>query len=96
VLEQLIAALGGSTAGPNGTLLGTIIGDVDFYPGNVFQLTPPAGGTGPWTYSQLWSFNRGPDRNPLDVGVGQGPEQGKLFGALDSGDSTDGTVYELH
>jgi len=84
------------SAGLNGTLLGTIYGDVDFYPGSVFQLAPPSGGTGPWTYSQLWGFAHGPDRNPLDVEVGQGREQGKLFGVLDGGDSTNGSVYELH
>jgi hypothetical protein len=82
--------------GPGGMLLGTIEGDVDFYPGNVFVLTPPTGGAGPWTYSQVWSFSRGPDRNPLNVAVGRGSNQSNMFGVLNGGDSTSGSVFELY
>ncbi|HLY05875.1 MAG TPA: hypothetical protein VKR31_09025 [Rhizomicrobium sp.] len=75
--------------GPNGTLIGVTDGDVDFYPGNVFQLTPS---NGTWSLKQLWSFNNGPDRNPVGVTTGLG---GHLFGVLNGGDSDNGSVFEL-
>jgi hypothetical protein len=84
-------------AGTNGSLIGTVFGDFDFYPGSVFRLVPPAAmPTWPagaeWTVDFLWSFRRGPDRNPLNVVTGP---MGNLFGVLDGGDSTNGSVYEL-
>lgn len=75
--------------GPKGSLIGVTQGDVDFYPGNVFQLTS-SGGT--WSVRQLWDFNRGPDRNPNNVIVGLG---GHLYGVLNGGDSDNGSVFEL-
>jgi len=80
------------SAGPNGTLIGTITGDVDFFSGSVFQLTPPQG-SGNWAVSELWNFNRGPDRNPINVVAGK---NGKIYGVLNGGDSGNGTVFELH
>jgi hypothetical protein len=77
--------------GPNGTLIGVIEGDFDFYAGNVFQLTP--GADGAWTYTELWNFNRGPDRNPVGVTTGL---HDHLFGVLGGGDSSNGSVFELH
>jgi hypothetical protein len=79
-------------AGPAGTLLGTVYGDVDFYYGNVFSLTPPGDGGVKWKYQQLWSFTKGPDYNPLSVTVGQGANQTELFVILSGGDSTLGSV----
>jgi hypothetical protein len=75
--------------GPDNSLIGVTTGDVDFYSGNVFQLISSGG---KWTVRQLWNFNRGPDRNPLNVVPGMG---GHLFGVLNGGDSDDGSVYEL-
>ena len=54
-----------------GALIGTVEGDFDFFAGNVFKLTPPEDG-GAWTYTRLWNFNLGPDRNPLNVVTGRG------------------------
>jgi hypothetical protein len=79
-------------AGPDGTLVGAIEGDFDFFAGSVFQLTPPPGGIGAWMVEELWNFNRGPDRNPLNVVTGRG---GNLFGVLEGGDSTNGSLFEL-
>jgi hypothetical protein len=78
-------------AGPNGTLIGAIAGDVDFFAGSVFQLTPPQNGND-WTYVGLWNFNRGPDRNPNNVVTGL---DGNLFGVLNGGDSDNGSLFEL-
>jgi hypothetical protein len=77
------------SAGANGTLIGTIEGDFDFFAGNVFEITQS---NGAWTYTQLWNFNRGPDRNPLNVATGL---DGRFFGVLNGGDSTNGSLFEL-
>jgi len=76
---------------PGDDYIGTVRGDVDFFPGSVFQLSPPIGGDA-WTYTRLWNFDRGPDRNPLNVVTGRG---GHLFGVLDGGDSSSGSLFEL-
>ena len=76
-----------------GSLIGVIEGDFDFFAGSVFQLTPPEGGDGAWTYTELWNFNQGPDRNPLNVVTGRG---GHLYGVLNGGDSSNGSLFELH
>jgi hypothetical protein len=78
--------------GAGGTLIGAIEGDFDFFAGSVFRLTPPASGTA-WTVAELWNFNRGPDRNPLNVVTGR---NGHLFGVLEGGDSTNGSLFELY
>lgn len=78
-------------AGPNGTLIGAITGDVDFFAGSVFQLTPPENGNN-WTYAELWNFNRGPDRNPNNVVTGL---DGNLFGVLNGGNSGNGSLFKL-
>jgi hypothetical protein len=75
--------------GANGSLIGAVEGDFDFFAGNVFRLTS-SGGT--WSVKQLWNFNRGPDRNPNNVVTGL---NGHLYGALNGGDSTNGSVFEL-
>lgn len=73
-----------------GSLIGAIEGDFDFFAGAVFRLVPEGGGV--WTYTRLWNFNHGPDRNPLNVVRGRG---GHLFGVLNSGDSINGSLFEL-
>ncbi len=77
--------------GAGGTLIGAIEGDFDFFAGSVFRLVPPPVG-GLWTVAELWDFDRGPDRNPLNVVTGRG---GNLFGVLEGGDSTNGSLFEL-
>ncbi len=74
----------------DGSLVGAVEGDVDFFAGAVFELSPSDGGT--WTFTQLWNFNRGPDRNPLNVVQGY---QGHVFGVLTGGDSGNGSLFEL-
>ena len=77
--------------GANGSLIGVIEGDFDFFAGSAFQLTPPVSGAS-WTYRELWNFNNGPDRNPLGVVTGRG---GNLFGVLYGGGYSGGLVFEL-
>ena len=78
-------------AGVDGSLIGTIWGDFDFFPGSAFQLTPPGNGGG-WAYAELANFNHGPDRNPVNVVTGRG---GHLFGVLNGGDSGFGGLFEV-
>ena len=77
--------------GPDGSLIGAIYGDVDLFPGGIFQFTPPVSG-GAWTYSLVWNFHDNPGRNPLNVVTGA---DGNLLGALDGGDSSDGYAFAL-
>jgi hypothetical protein len=78
--------------GDAGSLIGAIEGDFDFFAGAVFELVPPSAGT-TWTFTELWNFDRGPDRNPLNVVTGLG---GNLFGVLEGGDSTNGSLFALY
>jgi hypothetical protein len=78
--------------GDGGSLIGAVEGDFDFFAGSVFELTPPSTGV-TWNYTELWNFNRGPDRNPLNVVTGLG---GNLFAVLQGGDSTSGSLVELN
>jgi hypothetical protein len=78
--------------GDGGSLIGAVEGDFDFFPGSVFELTSPSTGV-TWNYTEPWDFSRGPDRNPLNVVRGLG---GNLFAVLQGGDSTGGSLIELH
>lgn len=82
--------LGGVIVGANGTLQGTTFSG-GTGAGTVYQLTPPTGGTGPWSESVIYSFQGGKD--------GSGPNStlasrsGALYGTTYSG--TEGTVFEV-
>jgi hypothetical protein len=76
--------------GANGAIYGADFGEIDFYAGNVFQLTPPAIKGGAWTYTSF--ANLGASRNPN--GVIPGPF-GALYGTLNGGDSNSGLVFSL-
>jgi hypothetical protein len=77
--------------GQAGALIGTVEGDFDFFAGSAFELVP-SGDPASWTYSELWNFDRGPDRNPLNAVVGRG---GNVFCVMEGGDSSSGSVVEL-
>ncbi len=78
--------------GPGGSLIGVTYGDQDLYFGDAFQLSPPAGGSGPWTPTLLWNFDQGPDQNPNNIVAG---ENGELFGVLSGGGYGNGSIFEL-
>ena len=75
--------------GPDGSLIGAVEGDVDYYAGGIFRLTSSGGS---WSAQQIWNFNRGPDRNPEGVVMGL---HNRLYGTLNGGDSDGGAVFEL-
>lgn len=52
---------GGLLLDKSGTLYGTTAFGGAFNSGTVYSLTPPAGGTGPWTEKLLYSFTGGAD-----------------------------------
>jgi hypothetical protein len=79
--------------GAAGTLIGAIEGDFDFFAGSLYRLTPPATAGALWSFNELWNFNRGPDRNPLNAVLGFA---GNIFSVLNGGDSTNGSVVELY
>lgn len=78
--------------GTGGTLIGTIFGDPDFFAGSLYQLTRPAELGATWIYTELWDFNSGPDRNPINAIIGR---DGNIFSILNGGNSTNGSVVEL-
>jgi uncharacterized repeat protein (TIGR03803 family) len=55
--------------GKGGVLYGTTSGGGDHSAGTVFQLTPPASGTGPWTEKVLYSFTGGLDGGEPQNGI---------------------------
>ena len=79
-------------AGPNGTLVGAIFGDYDAFSGAVFQLSPPDSGK-TWTYTELCTFNREQDHQPVNVVEGKG---GDLFAVVNGGGTGQGGLFELH
>jgi hypothetical protein len=81
------------TFGSNGILYGTRFGEIDFSAGSVFELSPPPGGVGDWSFKRLVDFNKtGPSRNPNGVVLGK---FGELYGTLNGGDSDFGAVFKI-
>lgn len=75
--------------GANGTLVGAIYGDQDFYGGALYQIKPSGHF---WTTSILWDFGKqGPASNPISVVYGG---NGDYFGVLND-TYTNGQVFEL-
>ena len=58
--------------GPGGSLIGTVFGDQDFYYGDIFQLSPPEGGTGSWTYTVLTQVGKSGRFGPTNAVFGLG------------------------
>jgi len=83
---------GGVILLPSGKLYGTTSGGGSAGAGTVFQLTPPVGGTGPWTEEVIASIGGGK--------LGNGPQsglavvKGSLYGTTCCG-QVGGTVYKL-
>jgi hypothetical protein len=93
VIYSFSKQLGGATyitVGANGVIYGANFGEIDFSPGYVFQLKPPATRGGAWTFTNFGS--PGPSRNPNGVTPGL---FGALYGTLNGGDSDAGAVFVL-
>ena len=82
----------------NGGLYGTTADTYSFvfttcggtYCGHVFDLSPPAGGSGPWTYTSVWAFS-GPDGSTPYAPVTR-DNSGNLYGTTSYGGSDGGGV----
>jgi uncharacterized repeat protein (TIGR03803 family) len=78
----------------NGALDGTTAGG-GAGKGTVFELTPPAAGTGTWTEKVLYAFKGGADGGNPSGGVIM-DAKGRLYGTTESGGfGNNGTVFEL-
>jgi uncharacterized repeat protein (TIGR03803 family) len=77
-----------------GNLYGTAAGGGTGTGGTVFELTPPANGSGPWTETTLWSFTYGDDGGSPVAGL-IFDSAGNLYGTTSSGGSGHGVVFEL-
>jgi uncharacterized repeat protein (TIGR03803 family) len=80
----------------SGNLYGTAVEDGQYGYGTVFELTPPASGSGPWMENILYSFHGGRDGANPQSGV-VFDKAGNLYGTTDEGggSANDGTVFEL-
>jgi hypothetical protein len=78
----------------NGNLYGTAAGGGANFGGTVFELTPPAGGSGPWTESTLYAFAGDVDGGTPVAGL-VFDSSGNLYGTTNSGGSGRGVVFEV-
>lgn len=77
--------------GEKGSLIGAVEGNPHHVAGSVYELSSGSR-RGKWSNDWLWDFSKGPDRNPLNVLVGKG---GAMYGVLQGGGSSMGSIYEL-
>jgi len=80
--------------GADGKLYGATSGGGSYGQGTVFELTPPASGSGEWTERALYSFTGGSDgAYPAGLAIGSG---GVIYGTTGGGGGVgEGTVFEL-
>jgi uncharacterized repeat protein (TIGR03803 family) len=85
---------GNLVVGANGSIYGSSYGGGDtntqigfFYPGTIFELTPPIATGGPWVRSLLYSFEGGDDGLLPGWGLIAGPD-GSLYGTTGAGGGT--------
>lgn len=78
--------------GSNGTLIGAVYGDADYFAGGAFKLTPDGS---KWKYSELIEFalDNHPWHQPNNVVVGR---EGVLYGVVNGSDWNAGSVFELY
>jgi len=85
---------GNLVVGSNGSIYGTTYGGGDpnlsfgyYFPGTIFELTPPIATGGAWVQSLLYSFQGGSDGLTPDWGLVSGPD-GTLYGTTSVGGGT--------
>lgn len=78
----------------NGSLYGTTFGGGSGGAGAVFELSPPAGGTGPWTEQIIWNVGTGGAKNGADPASGLITSNGDLYGNTCCG-TVGGMVFKL-
>ena len=69
----------------DGTVLGIVSGDPDFFQGNLFRLSPPDAQGGAWTYTQILAFRRAPSGNPVGIAFDRSEH---IFGTLNDEESS--------
>jgi uncharacterized repeat protein (TIGR03803 family) len=79
----------------NQTMYGTTVGGGTSGNGTVFSLAPPAGGTGPWVESVIYSFTGGADGAQPYAGLAADSTNNLYGTAYIGGTSNSGTVFEL-
>ncbi|MGA3213501.1 MAG: choice-of-anchor tandem repeat GloVer-containing protein [Terriglobales bacterium] len=87
--------LGSLAVDGKGNLYGVTLDGGTHGQGTVFEVSPPSGGSGPWTRSTLYDFADSPDgRHP--AGSLTFDAKGDLFGVTEMGGAQDlGAVFEL-
>jgi uncharacterized repeat protein (TIGR03803 family) len=95
VADDGIIPLGGLAMDGSGNLYGTTERGGPGGAGAVFELSPPSGGAGPWSYSVLYGFTGGADGGQPYAGVVL-DDSGNLYGTtLVGGAAGFGAVFEI-
>jgi uncharacterized repeat protein (TIGR03803 family) len=85
---------GGLIVDSAGNLYGVSGGEPPNSTGNIYEVSPPAGGQGSWTEAVLFSFTGADGSNP--AGSLTADSEGNLYGTTTSGNpSSFGTAFEL-
>jgi uncharacterized repeat protein (TIGR03803 family) len=78
-----------------GNVYGTTIAGPGGIGGTVYKLSPPAGGVGAWTYTNLYTFSGNADGDSPHSGV-VFDSAGNLYGTTETGGASNvGVVYQL-
>ena len=90
-----ITLIGSLLLSSSGTLFGVSSTSTEYQNGSIFQLVPPSGGQGTWTYQTLYGFQGGSDGAVPLAGV-IADAKGNLYGTTSEGGTPNkGTVFEL-
>jgi len=94
--QQNSALVGSLLLSSSGALFGASEQSAAYANGSIFELVPPNGGSGPWTYNLIYAFQGSPDGSHPSAGL-MADAQGNLYGTTSNGGNAGdvGTVFEL-